>query len=263
MQDAVKHAILVMHARYPEKVTLRDLASEALFSPFHFARMFRQKIGVPPGRYLTAIRLFEAKRLLLTTSLNVCDIVTSVGYSSVGTFTTRFTRMVGISPTQYRNPEVRDLLVAVSPNFQCLPRLDVAQAAKELQQPVYAVTGDIVVVMTVPPDAAPVNVLVGAFDSVVPQGQPAACRLLTGVRSTEFVMRGVPVGRWVVIAIAQQAAHTAEPNALLVGGFGQPVTVSPGRMTRVEVRLRAPQPTDPPIAVVVASPRSLVTHAVR
>ena len=98
-------------------------------SPFHFSRMFAKATGVTPGRYLTAVRLFEAKRLLLTTSLTVSDIVCSVGYSSVGTFTSRFTRAVGMTPTQYREPEVGELLVALAPNFRGLPSLRTLRAA--------------------------------------------------------------------------------------------------------------------------------------
>jgi len=52
-------------------------------SPFHFSRIFAKTVGLTPGRYLTALRLFEAKRLLLSTSLTVSDVVCSVGYSSV------------------------------------------------------------------------------------------------------------------------------------------------------------------------------------
>ena len=263
MQEAVKRAIHVMRTRYSEKLSLQDLASEALFSPFHFARMFRVETGIPPGRYLTAVRMFEAKRLLLTTALNVSDIVASVGYSSVGTFTTRFTRMVGVSPAQYRTPEVRDLLAAVSPDFQCLPRFEVARVAKELRQPVPGATGDIVGTIAAPPAAAPANVLIGVFNTIIPPCGPAASPVLTGVESSEFVIRRVPVGKWVIIAMGQRAECMSAPNSMFVGGFGQLVTVGPGRVARVDIRLRSPRLTDPPIAIAVASPRSLATLGVR
>src|SRR5439155_19448265 len=109
--------------RYFEPITLSALAAEVYVSPFHFSRIFARATGVTPGRFLTAVRLFEAKRLLLTTSLTVSDIVCSVGYSSVGTFTSRFARAVGMTPTQYRDPEVGELLVASAPHFQRLPSL--------------------------------------------------------------------------------------------------------------------------------------------
>ncbi len=92
MHQAVQRTIESMHARYSEPITLADLASEVFVSPFYFSRIFAKATGVTPCRYLTAVRLFEAKRLLLTTGMTVSDIVCSVGYSSVGTFTSRFTR---------------------------------------------------------------------------------------------------------------------------------------------------------------------------
>ena len=78
------------------------MARAAMFSKFHFSRIFRRVTGVSPGRFLSAIRLQEAKHLLVSTTLNVADISLRVGYNSVGTFSSRFTRSVGMSPTAYR-----------------------------------------------------------------------------------------------------------------------------------------------------------------
>ena len=71
MHEAVQLAVSIIRTRYHEQLTLEGLASEVFFSPFHFARLFRRNVGMPPGQYLTTVRLFEAKRLLLTTSRTV------------------------------------------------------------------------------------------------------------------------------------------------------------------------------------------------
>ena len=102
MDDAVEKAILFMTARLDEPITVDDLAKTASFSKFYFTRLFQRETGVSPGRFLSAMRLEEAKRLLVTTSMRVAEISHRVGYTSVGTFTTRFTASVGISPTLYR-----------------------------------------------------------------------------------------------------------------------------------------------------------------
>jgi AraC-like DNA-binding protein len=65
--------------------------------------MFLRATGVPPGQFLTAVRIQEAKRLLLSTTLTVKEITARVGYSSVGTFSTKFKGIVGLSPTAYRD----------------------------------------------------------------------------------------------------------------------------------------------------------------
>lgn len=102
MEDAVKRAILSMSGRLAEQITVDDLAHTAQFSKFHFTRIFRRDTGVSPGRFLSAMRMAEARRLLTTTSMKVADISQRVGYASVGTFTTRFTAGAGIPPMRYR-----------------------------------------------------------------------------------------------------------------------------------------------------------------
>src|SRR2546430_14701048 len=91
-----------MRENLGEPLTVDDMAREALFSKFHFTRIFQRTTGVSPGRFLSALRLQQAKRLLVSTSLNVADISLRVGYNSVGTFSSRFTRSVGLCPTEYR-----------------------------------------------------------------------------------------------------------------------------------------------------------------
>ncbi len=100
--QAVEHAIQVMHTHMHEVLSLEDLASVAYLSPSRFKHVFRHLIGIPPGEFLSALRLQAARRLLLTTPLSVTDICFEVGYSSMGSFTSRFTHLVGLSPRLLR-----------------------------------------------------------------------------------------------------------------------------------------------------------------
>lgn len=100
--QAVERAIETMQNNLGERVTIDDMARSAMFSKFHFSRMFQRATGLSPGRFLTALRFEEAKRLLVSTSFTVSDISHQVGYNSVGTFSTRFRSSVGVSPTAYR-----------------------------------------------------------------------------------------------------------------------------------------------------------------
>src|SRR5256712_5342737 len=101
--QAVECAIQAMHTHLHELLTLEDLASVAYLSPSHFHRVFRRLIGIAPGAFLAALRFQAARRLLLTTSLSVTDICFEVGYSSTGSFTSRFTQLVGLSPRLLRH----------------------------------------------------------------------------------------------------------------------------------------------------------------
>jgi len=96
-----------MHERLGEDLCLTEMAEVASMSVYHFARIFREQTGLPPATYLAALRLSEAKRLLLETSLSVADICFKVGYNSIGTFTSRFTQVVGMSPGRYRAVHIR------------------------------------------------------------------------------------------------------------------------------------------------------------
>src|SRR5205814_4988789 len=100
--QAVERVIQTMHTHLHEVLTLEDLASVAFLSPSHFNRVFCRLIGIPPGEFLSALRFQAARRLLLTTSLSVTDICFEVGYTSTGSFTSRFTHLVGLSPRLLR-----------------------------------------------------------------------------------------------------------------------------------------------------------------
>jgi AraC-like DNA-binding protein len=87
---------------YFQPLTVDDLSDAAGLSRAHFSREFRRAFGVAPHAYLLTRRLERAAALLRTTDRSFADICVSVGLSSVGSFTTSFTRTYGRSPTAYR-----------------------------------------------------------------------------------------------------------------------------------------------------------------
>jgi AraC-like DNA-binding protein len=89
-------------ARYFEPLDVDDLARAAGLSRAHFSREFRRAFGESPHAYLLTRRLERAAALLRTTDRSVADVCLSVGLQSVGSFTTSFRRMHGMSPTAYR-----------------------------------------------------------------------------------------------------------------------------------------------------------------
>ncbi|WP_181780188.1 helix-turn-helix transcriptional regulator [Pseudonocardia pini] len=92
---------------YAEPLDLDAMAAAAGFSRFHFARAFRTAYGEPPGAYLTRRRIERAQDLLRTANLTVTEICHLVGFAGIGTFSRRFTDLVGCSPTAYRADQVR------------------------------------------------------------------------------------------------------------------------------------------------------------
>jgi AraC-like DNA-binding protein len=82
--------------------TIEDLAREVRISPFHFIRQFEAVFGVTPHQYRIQVRLDRAKELLASGQLSVTDVCMEVGFSSLGSFSTLFTRRFGETPSAYR-----------------------------------------------------------------------------------------------------------------------------------------------------------------
>jgi AraC-like DNA-binding protein len=87
---------------YAEPIDLDALAKVAGVSKYHFVRTFEAAYGEPPIRYLTRRRIERAQDLLRHANLTVTEICMLVGFASLGSFSSRFTQLVGESPTAYR-----------------------------------------------------------------------------------------------------------------------------------------------------------------
>ncbi len=99
---AERRCLELMRARLSEDLSLEELASEARLSPFHFARMFKQSVGVPPRVHLTRLRMEKACELLERTDLPVTEIALEVGYSSNQVLARVFGKHRRVSPSDYR-----------------------------------------------------------------------------------------------------------------------------------------------------------------
>jgi AraC-like DNA-binding protein len=87
---------------FAERISLEEAAREACLSPFHFQRLFARTFGESPREFTVRLRMEEAKRLLLAGELPVTEVCLEVGYSSLGTFSARFTERMGQPPTEFR-----------------------------------------------------------------------------------------------------------------------------------------------------------------
>ena len=87
---------------YADPLDLDALAAAAGVSKFHFLRCFTATYGETPARYLTERRIERAQDLLRSTNLTVTEVCGLVGYSSLGSFSSRFTQLVGVSPSAYQ-----------------------------------------------------------------------------------------------------------------------------------------------------------------
>jgi AraC-like DNA-binding protein len=90
---------------YAEPLNVEALGREVGMSAGHLSRQFRLAYGEPPYSYLMTRRIERAMALLRRGDLSVTEVCFEVGCSSLGTFSTRFTELVGMSPSAYRRAE--------------------------------------------------------------------------------------------------------------------------------------------------------------
>jgi AraC-like DNA-binding protein len=91
-----------MDRRFAQTLDLDMLAAEAGFSKFHFTRAFKDTYGETPANYLTRRRIERAKDLLRSANLTVTEVCMLVGFSSLGSFSSRFSELVGLSPRAFQ-----------------------------------------------------------------------------------------------------------------------------------------------------------------
>ncbi|HEY2361277.1 MAG TPA: AraC family transcriptional regulator [Candidatus Angelobacter sp.] len=239
--ESVKRAITAMRCGIDQPLSLRSLARIGFASPYHFTRTFRSVTGLPPLHFLSALRLDVARTLLLHTRRKVIDICYDVGYSSVGTFTRRFTGCFGVSPQQFRA---------------------LAQSARHAihdhhstEQP-YAGSPDGTSLSgrVMMPEGFRGIVCVGLFATAIPQSKPLACTVATP--NGEYRMQDVPQGNLFLFALGlelpiQPQDYFCHDSALRAGG--QSVFVSgESIMGDTNLFLRPPLSTDAPILLFLA-----------
>jgi AraC family transcriptional regulator len=254
-RKAVERVILNMRERLDDSLSLREMGKIAYLSPFHFNRVFRQITGIPPSQFLYALRLEAAKRLLLTTHLSVTDVCYEVGYNSLGTFTTRFTQLVGLSPSHLRH------LAEHPTKLPLEPPDDSSMSLLEIVAPGCSVKGYIKA-----PSPLMKAIFVGLFPTRIPQSRPVGGTLLT--RTGPYRIGPVPDGLYYVFAAAFPLTDNSlsyllpDPSSLLVGAGQGPIIVQNGRAhLQIDITLRPMNTTDPPI--LIALPPLLLEHLAR
>lgn len=225
-----------------EPLPLSRLAGHISYSPYHFTRIFKERIGLPPLYYVSSLRLQKAKDLLLQTNMSIRDIGLEIGQQSLGTFTTRFTERVGVSPSQFRNSRTQ-----ADDHFHTLRRLGGWRAEQQSFNPFNTVKGTIRA-------ESPFEgvILIGLFAKPIPEGIPLYGTLLSSVG--DFCFTGVKPGTYYLMATSlswgMQAIDILLPHATLRTRSKEPIVVGPRTyVPHLHVTLYPPRPDDPPILI--------------
>ncbi|MBD2847701.1 helix-turn-helix transcriptional regulator [Paenibacillus sp. IB182496] len=225
-----------------EPLTLARLAQYAAYSPYHFTRIFKERMGLSPLYYISALRLQKAKDLLLSTQLSVRDIGLEIGQQSLGTFTTRFTARVGMTPAQFRNSRQqaeRDVarlhkLGELRERMPLLGRHSVVRGRVRAPLPLSGV------------------VLVGLFARPIPEGLPLHGTLVSG--EAPFTFGGVKPGTYYLMATSvawgTDASDILLTRKTLRTRDHAPIVVGEGsKLHEKDAVLHPPSPDDPPILI--------------
>jgi AraC-like DNA-binding protein len=122
-----------MDREYAQPLDVAALARTALMSPAHFSRRFREAYSETPYSYLMTRRIERAKALLRRGDLSVTHVCFTVGWSSLGSFSARFTELVGESPSAYRARDHDEMRIVSPCQMMVLtrPRKDANGRAEE------------------------------------------------------------------------------------------------------------------------------------
>jgi AraC-like DNA-binding protein len=238
VNSAIENAIARIWEDYSEPLSLNEIAKSAILSRFHFSRVFREATWVSPGRYLSAVRIYQAKRLLAATNLSVTDISLAVGYNSLGSFTNHFTDSVGASPSRFRRMWADGLRGTPQPDSR-------SPSGRG------TVTGNV----TLPAEYAAAPVYIGAFQTPIIQRRPVSWTIVE-VEAGEtacYRLPNVTPGLWFIRAVATADSSDPEPwtrRSLLLGGV-HPVTVKDETTSVVQIALRPRRMTDLPVLYAV------------
>lgn len=106
--QSVKRVIDYMQEHLDHDIALKDISSVASLSDFHFARCFKQSVGVSPVKYLNQLRVKKAQDLLSQTSLPLMQIAVAVGLGTQSQFTHVFKRFTGSTPAEFRRANAKE-----------------------------------------------------------------------------------------------------------------------------------------------------------
>ncbi|GKU79199.1 helix-turn-helix domain-containing protein [Paenibacillus sp. L3-i20] len=250
IRSEIDEVISYIQQNIYDPLPLARLASHVAYSPYHFIRLFKEQMGISPLYYVSSMRLERAKNLLLRTNLSVRDIGLEVGQQSLGTFTTRFTERVGMTPAHFRNS-----VEQAQTHLLSLKQLDNWQTSSFSFPENHTLYG------TISSEHCFEGViLIGLFAKPIPEGFPMYGTLVSSFG--EFELPNVKPGIYYLMATTISwgagAIDMLLPQTTLRTRSRQAIIVqSDEKIPHQEVTLHRPRLDDPPILISLPV---LMTH---
>ncbi|WP_409340682.1 helix-turn-helix domain-containing protein [Paenibacillus sp. MBLB4367] len=238
----IDEAIAYIQQHLYEPIPLARLAAHVAYSPYHFTRIFKERIGLSPLYYVSSLRLQRAKDLLLRTNHSIRDIGLEIGQQSLGTFTTRFTERVGVTPSEFRHSTAH-----ADDHLRSLEKLSGWRAAYLRSNQPGTIAGT--VHASIPFEGV---ILIGLFARPIPEGMPLYGTLLSSLG--DFCFAEVKPGTYYLMATSvswgTKAIDFMLPHTTLRTRSREPIIVgSHASVPHQQVMLYPPRQDDPPILI--------------
>ena len=241
IQMSVERAIRHMKEHLADPLDLDELAQIAAISKFHFVRVFDETTGTTPHHFLSCLRIQRAKELLLKSGTPITEICMEVGYNSLGTFSTTFSQLVGLSPQEFR----------------AMPkRLTAKQFAAAIWRYLAArkkISGPVIKGVVEGPSRPKGFVFVGTFTRGVPLGVPFSGTVMIGHGKFCIERPALPEFH-LLAALLPLSASLSDMAANLPISLVASLRVQNDLNAASEsqhLRLRPLRPTDPPIVLAL------------
>ncbi|MWV42988.1 helix-turn-helix domain-containing protein [Paenibacillus sp. HJL G12] len=240
---AAEEAIRFMKEHLDEDITSDQLAAHVGYSPFHFARIFKNATGISPRHYLSALRIETGKKALLKEPSLLMKVLLSIGFRSAGSFNTRFKQNVGISPRKFR---------AVSLPLSRYVRRFEEQELEETEADALLASAQRICCHIEAPESFRGIIFVGLFPHPIPDQRPVAGTALNRKNRT-CTFTKVPPGTY--HALAAGIPWSINPKDYFVlthalrGKFPSAIEVTETSEIEIPILIREPLAVDPPIVI--------------
>jgi AraC family transcriptional regulator len=240
-EATVERVVAHMRLHLEEPFDLDHISQLAAVSKFHFVRIFEEITGTSPHHFLACLRVQRAKELLLNSTESITEICLQVGYNSLGSFSTTFSALVGLSPRQFRRLPKR------------LTPTQFAKAVWHFLASRHRVSGRALEGVVEGARRLRGFIFIGTFTSGVPQGMPISGTVLLRPGKFRIQWPDVPdfyvLGASIPLSAALSTIVTTLPIRMVASAHVQHSDA--GATVRPHLRLRPIRPTDPPLVLAL------------
>ncbi|MGE8205078.1 helix-turn-helix domain-containing protein [Heyndrickxia sp. NPDC080065] len=235
-----EEAIKYMRNHLSEDLTSEQLASSVGYSTYHFIRIFKDVTGISPRHYLSALRIEAGKDHLSHSPSSILKILLSIGFQSIGSFSTRFKQFVGQSPRDFRQK-----MNTLHQHFIQYQTKEISPFVEKNQTPSISFN-----IKT--PSSFKGIIFAGLFPRPIPDQRPVVGTAFNHQKKM-CTFSNVPKGDYYLLIAGipwnSNPLKCFSSDRLLRGKYERVIQMKESTNEHVTIQLREPLPYDPPIVI--------------